>query len=108
MPEPEPASVPPHDPVNHSQTAPVPSVPPVTERVFKVPLQVLLLEIVTPVGAVDSLFTVTERALGLLVPQLFDAVSNMLPFVPAIPVVTVRVLVPWPPVIVQPEGTLQV
>jgi hypothetical protein len=43
--------------------------------------------------------------LAELVPQLFDAVTLIFPFWPALPVVTVIDVVPWPLVIDHPAGT---
>ena len=90
--EPVPADVPPHDPVNHSQTAPVPREPPVTESTLLVPLQVLLLVIVTPVGAVEFVPTVTVKFPGVLFPQVFDEYTLMVP--PDVPAVTEADLLP--------------
>ena len=73
--DPEPAEVPPHEPVYHCHIATVPKLPPVTFNVLEVPLQVLLLVIVIPVGADDRLLTVTAKLLAALVPQLFPAVT---------------------------------
>lgn len=106
--EPVPAEVPPQEPVNHSQLAPVPSDPPVTDRVLDVPKQVLLLVMVTPVGAVDTLPTVTASVLTALVPQELDAVTVIFPLSPELPVVTVIEFVTAPEVIAQPDGTVQV
>ena len=103
---PVPAGVSPHDPVNHSQTAPAPSEPPDTVKVLEDPLQVLLFNIVTPVGAVDWLRTVTGKDDGELIPQLLDAVTLTFPFWPDDPVVTVIVVVPCPEVIAHPAGTV--
>lgn len=55
---PVPAGVPPHEPVNHSTTAPVPALPPVTVKVVLLPLQIVVVP-VAPVGATDSVLTVT-------------------------------------------------
>jgi hypothetical protein len=66
--------------VYHCQEAPVPKLPPVTERDFDVPKQVLLNVIDTPVGAVDKLPTVTARVLTGLLPQLLSAVTDIFPF----------------------------
>ena len=52
--------------------------------------------------------TVTPRELAELVPQLFVAVTLILPFWPVLPDVTVIEFVPTPPVIVHPVGTVQV
>ena len=54
---PEPAGLPPHEPVNHSVTAPNPFDPPVTVRVVLLPLQIVVVP-VAPVGAVEEVFTV--------------------------------------------------
>ena len=54
---PVPAGVPPHEPVNHSATAPVPALPPTSVRVVLFPLQM----VETPeilVGATESVLTV--------------------------------------------------
>ena len=54
---PVPADVPPHEPVNHSATAPVPALPPTSVRVVLLPLQM----VETPeilVGATESVLTV--------------------------------------------------
>jgi hypothetical protein len=104
---PVPAEVPPHEPVNHSHVAPVPRVPPLTVRVFEVVLQVLLPEIFTPDGAVDTDPTDTERVLEPLVPQLFPAVTDIVPFWPVLPAVTLILFVPLPFVIDQPAGRVQ-
>jgi hypothetical protein len=104
--EPVPAGVPPHETVNHSHIAPVPSDPPVTDKVFDVPKQVLLLVIVTPVGAVDKLPTVTASVLGALVPQEFEAVTVIFPLSPVLPVVSEMEFVVDVPV--QPEGKVQI
>ncbi len=77
---PEPAGVPPHEPVYHCQFAPVPKLPPTTDNVFEVPLHVLLFAIEILVAAVDILLTVTAKVLAELVPQLFPAVTLILPF----------------------------
>jgi hypothetical protein len=49
--------------------------------------------------------TVTASAFGVLVPQLFAAVTLIFPFCPEEPVVTVIDVVPCPPVIDHPAGT---
>ena len=92
--EPVPAKEPPHEPVNHCQVAPYPKLLPVTVRVLAVPLQELLLVIVTPVGAVDKPTTLTANDDAELVPQLLPAVTLILPFSPVEPVVTVIDVVP--------------
>ena len=54
---PVPADVPPHEPVNHSATAPVPVLPPTSVRVVLFPRQM----VETPeilVGATESVLTV--------------------------------------------------
>ena len=58
MASPVPADVPPHEPVNHSVTAPVPFDPPFTVNVVLPPAQMLVVP-VAPVGAVENVFTVT-------------------------------------------------
>jgi hypothetical protein len=105
---PLPTDTPPHEPVYHCHVATVPKLPPIIDKVFVVPLHVLLLVILTPVGAVERVPTVTPRLLAVLVPQLLPAVTSILPFCPAPPVVTVIAVDPAPEVIVQPVGTLQV
>lgn len=55
---PVPAEVPPHEPVNHSATAPVPALPPATISVVLLPIQIVVVP-VAPVGATESVFTVT-------------------------------------------------
>ena len=52
--------------------------------------------------------TVTAKVLAALVPQLFVAVTLIVPFWPALPDVTVIELVPAPEVIDHPVGTVQV
>ena len=54
---PVPADVPPHEPVNHSATAPVPALPPTSVRVVLLPRQM----VETPeilVGATENILTV--------------------------------------------------
>lgn len=106
--EPVPAEVPPQEPVNHCHTAPVPKLPPVTASVFEVPLQVLLLVMLIPVGSVDTLLTVTANVFAALVPQLFPAVTDIFPSCPVVPVITLIDVVFCPAVIDQPNGTVQV
>ena len=53
-------------------------------------------------------FTVTAKVLTALVPQELSAVTVILPFCPALPVVTVIEVVPAPAVMVHPAGTVQV
>ena len=60
--------------------------------------------IVPGVAGVPGL-TVTAKLLAALVPQLFPAVTEIFPFCPALPVVTVIEVVPAPAVINQPIGT---
>jgi hypothetical protein len=52
----------------------------------------------------------TDKAklLGELVPQELEAVTEIFPFCPKAPEVTVTVVVPCPPVIVHPGGTVHV
>jgi hypothetical protein len=87
--EPVPAKEPPQEPVNHCQVAPLPRLPPVTESVLVIPLQLLLLVIDTLVGAVDVLTTATASNEGELAPQLLPAITLRLPLLPAEPVVTI-------------------
>lgn len=103
---PVPAAVPPHEPVNHCQEAPVASEPPETVSTLSVPLHVLLLVMVTPVGATESAATLTARVLAVLFPHAFEAYTLTVP--PAVPDVTVMVLVSWPETIIHPAGTLHV
>lgn len=78
--DPVPTAVPPHDPVNHCHTAPVPRLPPTTVNVLFTSKQVLLLVMAIAVGVTERVLTVTARDLGTLVPQLFDAVTLISPF----------------------------
>jgi len=55
---PAPAEVPPHEPVNHSAVDPVPGDPPDTVSVVLKPLQIVVVPVI-PVGAIESVFTVT-------------------------------------------------
>ena len=54
---PVPADVPPHEPVNHSATAPVPALPPTTVSVVLLPLQMVEVPEIL-VGATESVLTV--------------------------------------------------
>ena len=63
---PVPADVPPHDPVNHCVTAPVPFDPPSTVNVVLLPAQIVVVP-VAPVGAVDNVFTVTVTVAQVVV-----------------------------------------
>ena len=56
---PVPAGLPPHEPVNHSATAPVPAKPPDTIKVVLLPKQILVAPAIL-VGAIDRVFTVTN------------------------------------------------
>ena len=105
---PVPTGVPPQEPVNHCHTAPVPRDPPFTVRVFEILLQVLLLNIIIPTGAVETVPTETASELTLLVPHEFPAVTVIFPFCPELPAVTLIDAVPAPPVTDQPAGTVQV
>ena len=53
-------------------------------------------------------FTVTAFDEAVLVPQVLPAVTVILPFCPAVPVVTVIDVVPAPAVIVHPAGPVHV
>ena len=55
---PVPADVPPHEPVNHCSVAPLPALPPATVSVVLDPLQIVVVPVI-PVGAVESVLTVT-------------------------------------------------
>jgi hypothetical protein len=68
--EPVPTKEPSHEQVNHCQVAPDPKLPSVTVRVLGIPLLVLLLVIVNPVGAIDWEFTMTVVIVELVVGQL--------------------------------------
>lgn len=103
---PVPAAVPPHEPVNHSHAAPVPSDPPDTVSVLLVPKQVLLFVMLTDVGAVETEPSTSQRSLVGLFPQALEAYTSKLKS--EVPTVNVIVLVPWPDVIVFPAGTLHV
>ena len=50
----------------------------------------------------------TARVFGVLVPDVFPAVTATSPFCPTDPVVTVIDIEPCPPVIVHPVGTIHV
>ena len=63
------SGVPPHDPVNHSVTAPVPFDPPSTVKVVLPPLQIVVIP-VAPVGAVDKVFTNTVTVAQAVVLQV--------------------------------------
>ena len=66
---PVPTDVPPQEPVNHSATAAVPSVPPLTVSVVDCPLQIVVVpEIV--VGATERVFTVTVVEVQAVVLQV--------------------------------------
>ena len=54
---PVPADVPPHEPVNHSATAPVPALPPTSVRIVLMPLQMVEVPEIL-VGASESVLTV--------------------------------------------------
>ncbi len=51
--------------------------------------------------------TVTASVFGELVPHVLPAVTDMSPFCPDDPVVTVTDVVPWPVVTDHPVGTVQ-
>ena len=69
MASPVPAGVTPHNPANHSVTAPVPFDPPATVNVVLFPGQMVVVP-VAPVGAVESVFTVTVTAAQLVALQV--------------------------------------
>ena len=66
---PVPAGVPPQLPVYHFHDAPVPNDPPVTVNVTSPPEHTGFGLTVAPVGAVDSLFTVTVTLAHVVVLQ---------------------------------------
>ena len=69
---PLPTAVPPQDPLYHWNAAPVPSDPPVTDKVVPLPVQIVPGEAPADAGAVDAVFTVmvTEaQAVVLQVPS---------------------------------------
>ena len=49
----------PHEPANHSATALVPRLPPVTLKVVLLPLQMRMVPVIV-VGAVEKVLTVTD------------------------------------------------
>ena len=63
---PVPADVPPHDPVNHCTVAPLPALPPATVSVVLAPLQIVVVPVI-PVGAVESVLTVTTTEAHVVV-----------------------------------------
>ena len=70
--EPVPADGPPHEPVNHSHTAPVPNEPPLTVNVVELPLHIVEVPVMD-VGAVDNVFTVTNCDTHAVVLHVPDA-----------------------------------
>ena len=84
--------------------APEPRLPPTTERVVGEPLQTVVADAEMLDGADEVVSSVTVNVLAALVPQLFDAVTEIVPLAPAVAVIAV---VPCPEVIDQPEGTDQ-
>jgi hypothetical protein len=83
----------------------VPRLPPITERVFAVPEQVLLSVMLMMAGAVERTPTATDMVLAGPDPHVFEAVTLTVP--PEEPVVTVIVAVPAPELIVHPAGSVQ-
>ena len=69
MASPVPATVPPHDPVNHCVMAPAPLNPPATVSVVLSPLHTVVLP-VAPVGAIDKALTVTVTVAQVVVLQV--------------------------------------
>ena len=63
---PVPADVPPHEPVNHCTVDPVPALPPATVSVVLAPLQIVVVPVI-PVGAVESVLTVTTTEAHVVV-----------------------------------------
>ena len=72
MEEPEPMAVPPHEPLNQFQVAPVPNEPPTTLSVVEVPSQIVVVPL-TPVGSVESWLTVTVNDAHIVVLQVPSA-----------------------------------
>ena len=107
MPDPVPTGTPPHDPVYHCHSAPVPSDPPATVSIFDIPLHELLLDIVITEGSVESVPTETASVDGLLIPHPLPAVTVMLPFCPEVPEITLIDVVPCPELMLHPAGTVQ-
>lgn len=75
------------------------------EYVTVCPAQRVVLPVIAPGVAGSVWIGVTPKIEDVPVPQLFDAVTEMLPRL--VPAVTVMEVVPWPEVIVQPVGTVQ-
>ena len=61
-----------------------------------------------PAIAVGGVVIVTARVLAALDPHELPAVTEILPFCPAVPVFTVMEAEPAPAVMVHPAGTFQV
>ena len=94
MASPVPAGVPPHDPVNHSVTAPAPFDPPVTVKVVLPPGQMFVVP-VAPVGAIDEPLTVILALDGDVSPAGTLSTWAFTVAVPAVPFeVNVAVAVP--------------
>ena len=72
---PLPTLVPPQLPVYHSHVAPVPRVPPATERETPSPEQTELLDAVDPEGSVDKVSKVTVVETQFVVLQFPDALT---------------------------------
>ena len=66
---PVPTDVPPQEPANHWAVAPVPTVPPDTDREVPAPLQRVVVPKI-PVGATDGVLTVTVTDAQVVVLQV--------------------------------------
>jgi hypothetical protein len=71
--DPEPTGVVPQPPVYHSQLAPDPSEPPLTDKVVEAPEQIVAGAADAEPGAVESELTVTEAVAHEVVLQVPDA-----------------------------------
>ena len=101
---PVPASVPPHEPVYHFTTAPVPRVPPIIANTDDWPEVITAGVADAEVGAIEGVFTVTAKVLAVLFPQRLLAVMEMFP-AEAPTVVAIVLFVELPD---HPDGKVQV
>jgi hypothetical protein len=72
---PVPAEVPPHDDVYHFQLAPVPRLPPLTDSVVFLPLQIVVVPVIEDAGT-DVSCTVTVTLLQMVVLQVPSALTK--------------------------------